>query len=204
MGDYRELILTTIKQLTESVDEEHRYEVQFLAKAMKKMAEHLKDVEVIGFATLLENETMRLINQENEAYDNMMDPSCYQEGFEKMDAVKKLCVKLFYKEKVFNADMSKYRIILEENKDNLVKTERYEKLERYVDEKKVIDKIYVKMKNDLQPDFEASDFVMPDEESIRNLYPTYLSEIYRLANNHVKSEIEKADYETNNPVLTTV
>lgn len=194
MSDYRELILNVLKKLTESVDEEHRYEAQFLAIAMKQMAERLKDAEVIGFATLLENEATRLIDQENEAYDNMS----YQEVFEQSDAVRSLCIRLFYKENVFSADMNKYEAILEENKDNLVKAEKYKKLKRYLDEKTVITKIYTRMKNDLQPVFDTPNFVMPDEESIKKLYPDYLSEMYRLADKHVKSEIEKANNEVKN------
>lgn len=191
MDNYRELILITLKALSESVDEEHRYEARFLARSVKQMAEHLKDAEVIGFATLLENETVRLIDQENEAYEEMSN----HEPFEQMDAVKQLCIKLFYKEEVFSADMSKYRKIIEENKEELVKTERYKKLKKYLDEKNVLTKIYTKMKNDLQPSFDELHFVMPDEESIKKLYPDYLSEVYRKAEKHINSEVERAQNE---------
>ena len=194
MDRYRELILTLVKGWTEHANEEKRYETRFLAEAIKGMATHLKDVEVIGYATLLEDKSNELIQQEDAAW-NYMDT--YHDDFiERNEDIRKLCIKVFYKDEQFKPNMSKYRAILEENKGPLTKTNRYEKLSRYIDEKQVLDKIYNKIKGDLQTTFSGDDSQkMPDEEYIKEAYPDYLTEIYRLANNHVKSEVEKSVYE---------
>lgn len=197
MSEYRELIVALLKEQLNLVDDEDNYENKFLAEKIKGMATALKDAEVIGYATLLENKSNESIQDERETWDHMEDHNTV--FFEKGDQVRELCIKVFYKDKLFNPDMSSYRDILEENKESLTKSDRYEKLSRYIDEKKVLDKIYNKMKNDLLPSYEENDTSkMPDEEYIKEQYPAYLSEIYRLANNHVKSEVEKSNYELEN------
>jgi len=193
MSNYRELILILLEEQTNLVDDENNHESKFLAEKIKGMATILKDVEVIGHATLLENRSIESIQDEYEVLDQLGDYN--NDFFDRNDQVRELCIKVFYKDKLFSPDMSSYRNLVEENKEALVKADRYEKLSRYIDEKKVLDKIYNKMKNDLLPSYgENETSKVPDEEYIKEQYPSYLSEIYRLANNHVKSEIEKSNY----------
>lgn len=191
---YREMIIETLNKLTISVSEEHRYEVEAFSQIIKGMALSVEDVEVIGLASMLENKAQKLIKQENYAYDHMYDDDI--EHLDNSEKVRQQCIKVFYKDNEFSADMTKYENIINENEKLLKETNRYDRLSRYIDEKKVIDKIYCKIKGNLATSsIGNNNFSMPTEQSIKDLFPIELKEIYRLADNHVSMEIKKAEFD---------
>ena len=187
---YREVIIKTLGALTNAVSEESRYEVSAISKAIKSMALTLKDVEVVGIASILENKAQTLIEQEDYAYEHMHDGDFAY--IENLDKVKKLCIKVFYTDKEFTVDMSKHQKNIDENKEVLQAAGRYDRLCRYADEKKVLDKIYCKIKGNLSFGESSPD---PTEQTIRNLFPIELKEIHRLADNHIALEIKKAGFD---------
>lgn len=203
MDKYRDLIITMLKALDESVNDDIRYEAEFLAKTIKGIAEHLKDVEVIGYATLVESTAKRLIDQEDDIFEMMGTHESefgwggknFEEHETRGEEIRQLCIKVIYKDKSLIPDMSSFRKILEQNKELLTSTNRYQRLNKYLSEDTVNNKIYTKIKSQLQSQYSDVSKEMPTEDTIKDLYPSYLEDIHRLANNHVKSEIEKASYE---------
>lgn len=203
MDKYRDLIITMLKALDESVNDDIRYEAEFLAKTIKGIAEHLKDVEVIGYATLVESTAKRLIDQEDDIFEMMgthedefgWGGKNFEEHETRSEEIRQLCIKVIYKDKSLIPDMSDFKRILDQNKELLTSTNRYQRLNKYLSEDTVNNKIYTKIKSQLQSQYSNLSEEMPTEDTIKDLYPSHLKEIHRLANNHVKSEIEKARYE---------
>lgn len=182
--DYRELILKSLKYYLETVDHENDFYVNHISIFVKQLAEIKEDAELIGLSVLLEKKSQEFLDSEFEWQDQLREEG--QKYHDHMESVRQLCIKLFYKDSEFSIDMSKYQVLVEENRDVLEKHGAYKNLSKYVSEKTAIDKIYNKVKASFPSERE-----LPNADDIRKIFPTEVQEIYRLADKYVAPKIEE-------------
>lgn len=158
-----------------------------IAKFIKLVAYNSSDcLELLGIATKIELDVQQDLDQKAE--DLNLDWE-YENPFPHLDTARRSCITWFYDEKRFVVDMSQYRKIVDEHEKCLKKAGLYDRLVRYVDEKKVLDKIYNKVKNSLRysSDESSLDVTQADE-----LFSVALQDIYKKADLHIQKQLEKA------------
>jgi len=138
--DYRKKIIELYNRLNDlesSQIEENRYMVYGFSIMINRIAISLNDKEVIKISALLTSKAQKSIEQVYESYQD----TTFTKIYDRKQEVKKICIEIFFTNKEFTVDMSKYKKAIEENKNSLNLSNRYDRLCRYIDEDKVIYKI---------------------------------------------------------------
>ncbi|HHX8370530.1 TPA: hypothetical protein ACVOYU_004606 [Vibrio alginolyticus] len=163
------------------------YQLLGVSKFIKSIAYKMENVELLGVATKIELDVLHEIEKENQAHDEYYQFESQAHNYS-MQA-RRFCIQLFYEECRYHADMTKYQDLVEANRDSLEKAGLLDKLKRYVDEKKVLDKIYNEVKHSLMYSTEDS---LPEKSVVDEMFKAELQEIYRKAENHINKQLKKA------------
>lgn len=195
------MIIDHLKYLLTNLNYDNNMFANHSSIFIKEIAIKLEDAEMIGIATILENKSDELLEQEfgdsihDDFYEKDGDCSYLIEDKKDTDyrkAVRNLCIQMFYKDKEFSINMDKYKELVEDNKEILEKNNAYKSLSKYTSESAALDKIYNKIKNDLQSKIiKQKDILPPTTDVIRELFPLEVQEIYRLADKYVQPKIEE-------------
>lgn len=193
---YREEIIKRFNFMIGYVWYENCYEYYYISQFVKKIGLKAEDSKLVGLATLLEVKSQAVID-ENSYSDEYLYPTDEEiERDSDRKEVKKICIKVFFKDKEFTVDLKKYINTIEENKEILIKTGKYDRLYRYINEEKIISKIYREIRDKLGPPYKYDkSWEIPTVKDVYKLFPAELNRIYNLADNHVESEIAKAKKE---------
>lgn len=158
------------------------------AKFMKDVAFEVNDLELLGAFTQIEmglQERMRQQELEEIAEDEALDQMENDQ-----EAIRLLCLKCFYKDSIFSVDMSKYLNMVEAVQDRFIDSYRLSSLIKYLDEDKVLSRIYEKVKSDLYVAYAAGGG-MPNKDDVVKAFEARLSSVCKLADAHVASTIAK-------------
>lgn len=157
-----------------------------VAKFIKLVAYKSDCLELLGIATKIELDVQQDLDQKIE--DMNLD-WVYEDPYPHADMARLSCIAWFYEENRYVVDMSKYKKIVDDNEIILKNAGLYDRLVRYVDEKKVLDKIYNEVKHSLM---HSSNEGSPDVIQADELFSVELQEIYRKADLHLQKQLEKA------------
>lgn len=157
-----------------------------VAKFVKSIAYKQKYLELLGIATKIELDVQRDLDEKIE--DMNLDWE-FNDPYPHADTARLSCITWFYEEKRYAVDMSKYKKIVDDNEDLLKNSGLYDRLVRYIDEKKVLDKIYNEVKHSLM---HSSDHLPPEVTQADELFSVVLQDIYRKADLHISKQLEKA------------
>ena len=72
MNNYRELIIASLRYMTDILNEESSLFANYSAQFIKEIALELEDTEVLGLATLLEKKSKDLFDAEYEHHNQMI------------------------------------------------------------------------------------------------------------------------------------
>lgn len=195
--DYRTHIIEKLKNIDLELETESNSELGFEIKSYKNLAYKLDDFEVLGLAVKIEMKYEAIFESyyynsyknngyyldQNDPYDNYTSDNYFDFYF-------KIRKYLFNNDHLI-IDMTKYQVGVEENKSALIEKGLYINLSRYVDSKEAQTKVFQKVKSLLSTKRdEKNKYVIPDEESILIAFNSAKQELFRLADKHVKKQLE--------------
>ena len=186
------------KQKAESLDEHgfydldnHEYFLEYqiigVAKYVKSIAYALEDMNLLGLAAKIEINIQKNIDEDNKLYFEEMEALNSEYDFQ--TKIRQLCIQLFYEDNRYSVDMNKYKKIINNNESILKESGLHEKLIRYIDENKALDKIYSEVKQILSSNYKSE---LPEISQIDEVFKAQKEDIYRRADKHITKQLEKA------------
>lgn len=149
----------------------------------KEVAFRTNDTELLGLATRVELSLARRFEQEEKDFED--NENSKSREFESYEKIRQQCIKYFYDEPKVSIDLSKYRTLIDARKAH-VSEETIVGLEKYLDEQKVLQKIYLAVRNELQGRFASDKMeVAPQRQDIQEEFERQLADFYRRADNTV-------------------
>ena len=192
----KEQLLVALKQFMGNENQEDNYffdyELIGVSKYLKLISQASGDMELLGIATHLEQEAKKSIDEEMEAQFEYQEEMLME--MENDEAIKQLCIDLFYKQCLFCVPMAKYADMVSglEGDCTGTNTLEFERLKKYIDEKNVLDKAYTKTKNNLQGErIRGKLKEVPSADRVKAEFEAVKQDIYRRADAHVPKQIDK-------------
>lgn len=163
------------------------YKILGAANIVMSFAHKTDDLELLGFSTKIQLNLLKDIDEEAESYDQYRREQEDEHNF--MMSIHKFCSDIFYTQNRYYVDMSKYSDIVEDSHKLLENVRVKNRLINYIDEKRVLNKIYVKVRDSIM----LLDIkILPEISIVDAMFTSELKEIYRLADIHIPFQIDKS------------
>lgn len=156
---------------------------------LQEVAHRLRDAELLGLCTMMERDLSDRFEAESKA-DEVREREAERET-KAQDEVKAVCVKYFFKERVFKVDLSKYRAMIDTCASRVRDPAELRKLRRYVDEEQCLGRIHTDVKNHFLYRTPVADPTPPSFEEVKAEFERRLADVIRRADKHVPETLDR-------------
>ncbi|MEP6654821.1 MAG: hypothetical protein ABJA82_15770 [Myxococcales bacterium] len=156
---------------------------------LQEVAHKLRDAELLGLCTMIERDLSDRFEAESKAYADH-EREVEREAMAR-EEVRAICVRYFFKERLFKVDLSKYLAMIDACASHVRDAAELKKLRRYVDEEQCLGRIHSQVKNHFLHRTPMADPRPPSFEEVKAEFERTLAEVIRRADKHVSETLDR-------------